>query len=78
MRGPLRLLRPGARGDATPRHGRAQHGERPSFDRTRRTISGEAIIEVIPNCGHCPQLEVPEQLADLLLAFPGNLEYSED
>jgi pimeloyl-ACP methyl ester carboxylesterase len=33
-------------------------------------------IEVIPNCGHCPQLEVPDVLAELLLGFPGNLEYA--
>ena len=33
-------------------------------------------IEVIPGCGHCPQIEVPDVLAGLLLEFPGNLEYS--
>ncbi len=33
-------------------------------------------IEVIPDCGHCPQLEVPDLLADLLLGFPDNLEYA--
>ena len=33
-------------------------------------------IEMIPSCGHCPQLEVPDVLAELLLGFPGNLEYA--
>ena len=44
-------------------------------ERVLRTVD-YSDIEVIPNCGHCPQLEVPEQLADLLLGFPDNLEYS--
>lgn len=35
-----------------------------------------ADIEVIPGCGHCPQVEVPDLLADLLLGFPANLEYA--
>jgi pimeloyl-ACP methyl ester carboxylesterase len=33
-------------------------------------------IEVIPSCGHCPQLEAPDLLAELLLGFPNNLEYA--
>ena len=45
-------------------------------ERVLRTVD-YSDIEVIPNCGHCPQLEVPEQLAGLLLEFPQNLEYSE-
>ena len=44
-------------------------------ERVLRTVD-YSDIEVIPNCGHCPQLEVPEQLAELLIEFPGNLEYS--
>jgi pimeloyl-ACP methyl ester carboxylesterase len=35
-----------------------------------------ADIEVIPDCGHCPQVEVPDLLAELLLGFPDNLEYA--
>lgn len=31
-------------------------------------------IEVIPDCGHCPQVEVPERMAELLLSFPAGLE----
>ena len=27
-------------------------------------------IEVIPDCGHCPQVEMPERMAELLLRFP--------
>jgi pimeloyl-ACP methyl ester carboxylesterase len=46
-------------------------------ERVLRTID-YSDIEVIPNCGHCPQLEVPELLAELLLGFPDNLEYAPD
>jgi pimeloyl-ACP methyl ester carboxylesterase len=45
-------------------------------ERVLRTVD-YSDIEVIPDCGHCPQLEVPEQLAELLLGFPGNLEYAD-
>ncbi len=27
-------------------------------------------IEIIDDCGHCPQVEVPEMLAEMLLQFP--------
>ena len=30
----------------------------------------EARLEAIEDCGHCPQLERPGRVADLLLAFP--------
>ena len=30
----------------------------------------EARLEVIEDCGHCPQLEAPERFTDLLLGFP--------
>jgi len=36
-------------------------------------IAGEipnARIELIPDCGHCPQIEEPDLLAELLEAFP--------
>lgn len=44
-------------------------------ERVLRTVD-YSDIEVIPNCGHCPQLEVPDLLAGLLLEFPDNLEYA--
>ncbi len=44
-------------------------------ERVLRTVD-YSDIEVIPSCGHCPQLEVPDVLAELLLGFPGNLEYA--
>jgi pimeloyl-ACP methyl ester carboxylesterase len=43
-------------------------------ERVLRTVD-YSDIEVIPACGHCPQVEVPDLLAELLLGFPGNLEY---
>jgi pimeloyl-ACP methyl ester carboxylesterase len=30
-------------------------------------------LETIENCGHCPQLEAPEEFAELLLEFPESL-----
>jgi pimeloyl-ACP methyl ester carboxylesterase len=33
-------------------------------------------IEIIPDCGHCPQVEVPDRLAEILLGFPDSLEYA--
>jgi pimeloyl-ACP methyl ester carboxylesterase len=44
-------------------------------ERVLRTVD-YSDIEVIPDCGHCPQIEVPDRLAELLLGFPGNLEYA--
>ncbi len=44
-------------------------------ERVLRTVD-YSDIEVIPDCGHCPQVEVPDVLAELLLGFPGNLEYA--
>jgi pimeloyl-ACP methyl ester carboxylesterase len=29
----------------------------------------DARIELLEGCGHCPQVEVPERLAELLLEF---------
>ena len=37
-------------------------------DRVLREVPGSQI-EVIERCGHCPQLEVPSRLADLLDDF---------
>ena len=33
----------------------------------------EARLEVIEDCGHCPQLECPERLCELLLDFPAQV-----
>jgi pimeloyl-ACP methyl ester carboxylesterase len=30
----------------------------------------EARLELIEDCGHCPQLECPERIVELLLDFP--------
>ena len=38
-------------------------------DRLLREVPG-ARLEVIPGCGHCPQVERPGPLADLLEGFP--------
>lgn len=42
-------------------------------ERVLRTVD-YSDIEVIPDCGHCPQVEVPDRLAELLDAFPESLE----
>lgn len=31
----------------------------------------DVVFEVIPNCGHCPQVECPEALAEVMEGFPG-------
>jgi pimeloyl-ACP methyl ester carboxylesterase len=31
----------------------------------------ETRVELIPRCGHCPQIEEPDRVAELLGAFPG-------
>lgn len=33
-------------------------------------VVGEARLEVIEGCGHCPQVEAPERLEELLAGFP--------
>ncbi len=38
-------------------------------ERVLRTVD-YSDIEVLPECGHCPQVEVPDRLAELLLGFP--------
>ena len=30
----------------------------------------EARLELIEDCGHCPQLECPDRIVELLLGFP--------
>jgi len=42
-------------------------------ERVLRTVD-YSDIEILPSCGHCPQVEVPDRLAELLLAFPESLE----
>jgi pimeloyl-ACP methyl ester carboxylesterase len=34
---------------------------------------GDARLEVIEDCGHCPQIEAPERFTELLLDFPARL-----
>jgi pimeloyl-ACP methyl ester carboxylesterase len=41
-------------------------------ERVLRQVPG-ARIEMIPRCGHCPQIEAPERLAEILHAFPAEL-----
>jgi len=42
-------------------------------ERVLRTVD-YSDIEILPDCGHCPQVEVPDRLAELLLAFPEALD----
>jgi pimeloyl-ACP methyl ester carboxylesterase len=30
----------------------------------------ETTVELLPRCGHCPQIEEPDRLAELLASFP--------
>ena len=41
-------------------------------DRVIDTVE-DARLEVIEDCGHCPQVESPERFCDLLLEFPASL-----
>lgn len=43
-------------------------------ERVLRTVD-YSDIEIIADCGHCPQVEMPERMAELLLRFPDSLEY---
>jgi pimeloyl-ACP methyl ester carboxylesterase len=43
-------------------------------ERVLRTVD-YSDIEIIPDCGHCPQVEAPGRLAELLLGFPESVEY---
>jgi pimeloyl-ACP methyl ester carboxylesterase len=38
-------------------------------ERVLREVEGSSI-DIIPHCGHCPQVEAPERLAELLVEFP--------
>jgi pimeloyl-ACP methyl ester carboxylesterase len=44
-------------------------------ERVLRTVD-YSDIEIIPDCGHCPQVEMPERMAELILGFPDSLEYA--
>lgn len=44
-------------------------------ERVLRTVP-YSDIEVIDGCGHCPQVEMPAELADLLLRFPHEFEHA--
>jgi pimeloyl-ACP methyl ester carboxylesterase len=41
-------------------------------ERVLEAVPGSRL-EVIDDCGHCPQIECPDRLAELVLAFPGAL-----
>lgn len=41
-------------------------------ERVLREVQG-ATFEIVENCGHCPQIEATERLADLLGGFPAEL-----
>lgn len=43
-------------------------------ERVLRTVP-YSDIEIIPDCGHCPQVEMPELLARMLLDFPDGYEH---
>jgi pimeloyl-ACP methyl ester carboxylesterase len=43
-------------------------------ERVLRTVP-YADIEIIPGCGHCPQVEMPDELARMLLDFPEAYEH---
>lgn len=43
-------------------------------ERVLRTVP-YSDIEIIPGCGHCPQLEVPAELSAMLLDFPEGYEH---
>jgi len=43
-------------------------------ERVLRTVP-YSDVEIIPGCGHCPQVEVPEQLVQMLLDFPHAYEH---
>ena len=38
-------------------------------ERVLRTVD-YSDIEILPDCGHCPQVEVPDRMTELLLEFP--------
>ena len=44
-------------------------------ERVLRTVP-YSDIEVIRGCGHCPQVEAPAELAELLLRFPDEFEHA--
>ena len=46
-------------------------------ERVLREVA-DVRFEVIPNCGHCPQVERPDALADLLDGFPDRQNVARD
>jgi pimeloyl-ACP methyl ester carboxylesterase len=42
-------------------------------ERVLRTVD-YSDIEILPDCGHCPQVEVPDRMAELVLEFPRSAE----
>jgi pimeloyl-ACP methyl ester carboxylesterase len=45
---------------------------RTGADRVLEAVK-ESGLEVLEDCGHCPQLECPDQVMELLLDFPARL-----
>jgi pimeloyl-ACP methyl ester carboxylesterase len=43
-------------------------------ERVLRTVP-YSDIEIVPDCGHCPQLELPAEVARMLLDFPEGYEH---
>ncbi len=41
-------------------------------DRVLEEVEGSAIV-LIEDCGHCPQVECPDRMAELLVEFPAAL-----
>ena len=65
-----------ARADRLPRAaGLGPAGRDGVPDRADRVLDAvaESQLETIEDCGHCPQLEAPDELAELLLDFPDSL-----
>jgi pimeloyl-ACP methyl ester carboxylesterase len=41
-------------------------------ERVLTEVPGSRIV-MVPRCGHCPQVECPERLAELIVGFPAAL-----
>jgi len=45
-------------------------------ERVLRTVD-YSDIEILPDIGHCPQVEAPDRMAELILSFPQSLEFAD-
>jgi pimeloyl-ACP methyl ester carboxylesterase len=45
-----------------------------SYSGAERIVSAlpKTEVELLPRCGHCPQIEEPDRLAELLSEFPAS------